>query len=33
MPNGRLEIVVDGEVDFGEFVAGLEDRIRGVIDG
>jgi hypothetical protein len=32
MPDGRLEIVVDGEADFGEFVAGLEDRIRKVSD-
>jgi hypothetical protein len=28
MPNGKLEIVVDAEVDFPEYVAGLEDQIR-----
>lgn len=33
MPNGKLEIVVDAEADFPEFVAGLEDQIRAAIDG
>jgi hypothetical protein len=33
MPNGKLEIVVDSEADFPEYVSGLEDRIRGVVDG
>ena len=27
-PDGKLEIVVDSEADFGEFVAGLEERIQ-----
>ena len=33
MPNGKLEIVVDAEADFPEYVAGLEDRIRKAMDG
>ena len=31
MPNGKIEIVVDSEGDFGQFLAGLEDEIRKVI--
>ena len=31
MPNGKIEIVVDSERDFGEFVAGLEAEIRKVL--
>jgi hypothetical protein len=27
-PDGKLEIVVDSDADFGEFVAGLEGEIR-----
>jgi len=28
LPNGKIEIVVDSEGDFSEFVAGLEAEIR-----
>ncbi len=28
MPNGKLEIVVDSEADFAEYVAGLEEQIK-----
>ena len=28
MPNGKIEIVVESEGDFAEFVAGLEAEIR-----
>jgi len=28
LPNGKLEIVVDSEGDLGDFLAGLEGRIR-----
>jgi len=31
MPGGKIEIVVDSEQDFGEFVAGLEAEIRKVL--
>jgi hypothetical protein len=31
MPGGKIEIVVDSEGDFGQFLAGLEDEIRKVI--
>ena len=31
MPNGKIEIVVDSDQDFGEFVAGLEAEIRKVL--
>lgn len=31
MPNGKIEIVVDSEGDFSEFVAGLEAEVRKVI--
>jgi hypothetical protein len=30
-PAGKIEIVVDSEQDFGEFVASLESQIRAVI--
>jgi hypothetical protein len=33
MPNGKLEIVVDAEADFPEYVAGLENQIRKAMDG
>ena len=33
MPNGKLEIVVDAEADFPEYVTGLEEQIRKAIDG
>jgi len=33
MPNGRIEIVVEAEGDFGEFLAGLPARIRAVASG
>ena len=33
MPDGKLEIVVDSEADFGEFVAGLDGEIRKAGDG
>jgi hypothetical protein len=33
MPNGTIEIVVDAEADFAEYVAGLEDQIRKALDG
>jgi hypothetical protein len=28
MPNGKLEIVVDSQADFGSWVGGLEGEIR-----
>jgi hypothetical protein len=31
LPGGKIEIVVDSEQDFGEFVAGLEAEIRKVL--
>jgi hypothetical protein len=31
--SGKLEIVVDAEADFPEYVTGLEDQIRKAIDG
>jgi len=31
MPGGKIEIVVDSEQDFGEFVARLEAEIRKVL--
>ena len=31
MPGGKIEIVVDSDQDFGEFVAGLEAEIRKVL--
>jgi hypothetical protein len=31
MPGGKIQIVVDSEQDFGEFVAGLEAEIRKVL--
>ena len=31
MPGGKIEIVVDSEQDFGEFVAGLEAEIRKAV--
>ncbi len=31
MPGGKIEIVVDSDQDFGEFVAGLEAEIRRVL--
>ena len=31
IPGGKIEIVVDSEQDFGEFVAGLEAEIRKVL--
>ena len=31
MPGSKIEIVVDSEQDFGEFVAGLEAEIRKVL--
>jgi hypothetical protein len=33
MPNGKLEIVVDSEADFSEYLAGLGDEIRKVSGG
>jgi len=32
MPDGRIEIVVDAERDFAEFVAGLEGELRALAD-
>jgi hypothetical protein len=32
-PGGKVEIVVDSEQEFGEFVAALEPRIRDVLGG
>jgi len=32
-PAGKIEIVVDSEQDFGEFVSALEPQIRGVLGG
>jgi hypothetical protein len=31
MPGGKVEIVVDAQAPFDEFVAGLETRIREVL--
>ena len=31
MPGSKIEIVVDSDQDFGEFVAGLEAEIRKVL--
>lgn len=28
LPTGKLEIVVDSEADFADYVAGLEEQIR-----
>ena len=33
MPNGKLEILVDADADFPEYIAGLEDQIRKAMDG
>jgi hypothetical protein len=33
MPNGKLEIVVDAEADFSDYVAGLEDEITKATAG
>jgi hypothetical protein len=30
-PAGKIEIVVDSEQDFGEFVASLESQLRAVL--
>jgi hypothetical protein len=30
-PAGKIEIVVDSEQDFGEFVAGLEPQVRSAL--
>ncbi len=30
-PAGKIEIVVDSEQDFGEFVANLEAQVRGAL--
>ena len=32
MPNGKIEIVVDSERDFGDFLAGLAAMIRNALD-
>ena len=32
-PAGKIEIVVDSEQNFGEFVAALEPQLRGVLGG
>lgn len=31
MPGGKIEIVVDSEQEFGEFVAGLESELRSLL--
>ncbi len=31
MPGGKIEIVVDSEQEFGEFVASLESQLRSVL--
>jgi hypothetical protein len=33
MPGGKVEIVVDAQAPFDEFVAGLEPRIREALEG
>jgi len=32
-PAGKIEIVVDSEQDFGEFVSALEPQLLGVLGG
>ena len=32
-PAGKIEIVVDSEQDFREFVSSLESQLRGVLGG
>ena len=31
MPNGKIEIVVDSDVDFDEWLSGLEAGVRAVL--
>jgi hypothetical protein len=32
LPNGKLEIVVDSEVPFEDWLQSLEDKIKAVVD-